>query len=114
LQDLGDGAEPESALGHEITYEELVVLDTAGRLQVPRDYLEEFRIGDRARLEITEEGILIRAVEGRETVASAAEGETWDVQVSGLYVEEDEPPPPHHKKALQWIRRRLGSRERTS
>ena len=50
---------------HEVTFEELVVLDTAGRLQVPRDYLEEFRIGDRARLEVTDEGILIRPVEGR-------------------------------------------------
>ena len=41
-------------------------------------------------------------------------GDAWDVQVSGLYVEEDEPPPPHHKKAMQWIRQRLGARERTS
>jgi ABC-type lipoprotein export system ATPase subunit len=96
---------------HEVTYEELVVLDTAGRLQVPRDYLEEFRIGDRARLEITDEGILIRPVAGREVSTVTNDEETWDVQVSGLYVEEDEPPPEHAKKALQWIRRRLGSRK---
>ncbi|MDY6876223.1 MAG: ABC transporter ATP-binding protein, partial [Chloroflexota bacterium] len=43
--------------------EELVVLDSAGRLQVPRDYLEEYDIGDRARLERTPGGILIRPVE---------------------------------------------------
>jgi ABC-type lipoprotein export system ATPase subunit len=95
----------------EVTYEELVVLDAAGRLQVPRDYLEEFSIGDRARVEITDEGILIRPVEGREATAAAGEEEAWDVQVSGLYVEEDEPPPAHARKALQWIRRRLGSRK---
>lgn len=41
-------------------FEELVVLDSAGRLQVPRDYLERFHIRRRARLEITPEGILIR------------------------------------------------------
>jgi putative ABC transport system ATP-binding protein len=94
----------------EVTYEELVVLDAAGRLQVPRDYLEEFSIGDRARVEITDEGILIRPVEGREAAVTTSEEEAWDVQVGGLYVEEDEPPPAPHKKAMQWIRRRLGSR----
>lgn len=41
-------------------FEELVVLDSAGRLQVPREYLERFHIRRRARLEITPEGILIR------------------------------------------------------
>jgi ABC-type multidrug transport system ATPase subunit len=106
---------PDEGLGAEVgetevTYEELVVLDAAGRLQVPRDYLEEFRIGDRARVEITDEGILIRPVAGREAVVAASDEEAWDVQVGGLYVEEDEPPPTHAKKALQWIRRRLGSR----
>lgn len=41
-------------------FEELVVLDSAGRLQVPKDYLEHFNIKSRARLELSEEGILIR------------------------------------------------------
>jgi ABC-type lipoprotein export system ATPase subunit/bifunctional DNA-binding transcriptional regulator/antitoxin component of YhaV-PrlF toxin-antitoxin module len=40
-------------------YEELVVLDSAGRLQVPKEYLEKFSIKGRARLEMTEQGILI-------------------------------------------------------
>ena len=48
-----------------VQIEELVVLDSAGRLQVPREYLEEYGIGDRARLERTLEGILIRPVSGR-------------------------------------------------
>jgi ABC-type molybdate transport system ATPase subunit len=94
----------------EVTYEELVVLDAAGRLQVPRDYLEEFSIGDRARVEITDEGILIRPVAGREAAAAVTDEEAWEVQVSGLYVEEDDAPPDRAKKALQWIRRRLGAR----
>jgi hypothetical protein len=90
-------------------YEELVVLDAAGRLQIPRDYLEELRIGDRARVELTDEGILVRPVAGREAVASRASDEDeWEVQVSGLYVEEqDEPPPPHHKRLFNWVRKRL-------
>ncbi len=42
------------------TFEELTVLDAAGRLQVPKAYLEKFNIKGRVRLEMTEEGILIR------------------------------------------------------
>ena len=99
-------------LTHEVTYEELVVLDSAGRLQIPEDYLEAFRIGDRARVEMTDEGILIRGVEGRQSAARVSEEDEWEVQVSGLYVEQDQPPEPHHKRALQWLRQRLpGSRK---
>ena len=39
---------------------ELAVLDSAGRLQLPREYLEEFGIKRRVMIETTEEGILIR------------------------------------------------------
>jgi ABC-type lipoprotein export system ATPase subunit len=41
-------------------FEEVILLDSAGRLQVPRDYLERLNIQGRVRLELTEEGILIR------------------------------------------------------
>lgn len=41
-------------------FEELTVLDSAGRLQVPKDYLEQYSMRRRVRLELTEEGILIR------------------------------------------------------
>jgi putative ABC transport system ATP-binding protein len=94
-------------LAHEVTYEELVVLDNAGRLQIPRDYLESFRIGDRARVEMTDEGILIRAVEGRQSAVRVSEEDEWEVQVSGLYVQQDQPPEPQHKRALAWLRQRL-------
>jgi putative ABC transport system ATP-binding protein len=40
-------------------FEELTVLDSAGRLQVPKDYLEHFGIRKRVRLELRDEGILI-------------------------------------------------------
>jgi ABC-type lipoprotein export system ATPase subunit len=41
--------------------EELTVLDSAGRLQIPKDYLQRVNIKSRVTLELTEEGILIRA-----------------------------------------------------
>jgi ABC-type lipoprotein export system ATPase subunit len=52
----GDGDEAEEV------FEELVVLDSAGRLQVPKEYLEHFAIQGRARLELIDDGILIRPV----------------------------------------------------
>ena len=43
---------------------ELAVLDAAGRLQIPREYLEEFGIRRRVLVETTAEGILIRRPNG--------------------------------------------------
>lgn len=50
----------ENSEDHPMTLEELVVVDRAGRLHVPQEYLEQLNIRGRARLEITEDGILIR------------------------------------------------------
>jgi len=82
------GSEHSQEFHHEVTYEELVVLDSAGRLQVPKEYLERFQITGRARLEITEEGILIRpaptsALE-HTAKALAAERSVAPRQVKGL------------------------------
>jgi len=41
---------------------EWVVLDSAGRLQVPKEYLQHFNIKRRAQLELIDRGILIRPV----------------------------------------------------
>jgi ABC-type lipoprotein export system ATPase subunit len=76
-------------------FQEYVVLDSAGRLQVPREYLEELNIGDRVTLEVTDEGILIRAVAGREAAAAPL--------VAGL---EEEPPPRRHGLRGWWARLR--------
>jgi putative ABC transport system ATP-binding protein len=46
---------------------ELAVLDSAGRLQLPREYLEHFKIKRRVQIEMTSEGILIRPPEGEPT-----------------------------------------------
>lgn len=49
-----------AAAPHEDVFEEVILLDNAGRLQVPRDYLEKYGIRGRVQLEAAEEGILIR------------------------------------------------------
>jgi len=43
---------------------ELAVLDSAGRLQIPREYLEQFNINRRVLIETVDDGILIRKPEG--------------------------------------------------
>ena len=91
----GSGVTGEEGLLEEDVFEELVVLDSAGRLQVPKGYLEEFGITGRARLELTEEGILIRPAPQRAhtqvaDVASAdvmsASGRDWQrlLRLAGL------------------------------
>jgi putative ABC transport system ATP-binding protein len=82
----------------DVTYHEYVVLDSAGRLQVPREYLEQFDIGDRATLDMTDEGILIRPVAGRQAATTPL--------LPGL--EEEEPPAPRQRglRGLLWARLR--------
>lgn len=54
--------QPDAAAETHPVFEELVVLDSAGRLQVPKAYREALGIGQRAAMELTDEGLLIRAV----------------------------------------------------
>jgi ABC-type lipoprotein export system ATPase subunit len=75
----------------ETAYAEYTVLDAAGRLQVPKAYLEQAGIGDRATLEVTDDGILIRPVAGRGRVAAPL--------LEGL---EDEPPAPQQQGRRGW------------
>jgi putative ABC transport system ATP-binding protein len=41
-------------------FEEVVLLDSAGRLQLPREYLESLNIKGRAHVELVKDGILVR------------------------------------------------------
>jgi ABC-type lipoprotein export system ATPase subunit len=54
-------------------YHELVVLDAAGRMQVPKHYLDAFGIRTRAELKQTEHGILIQPPAGRNLDARAGD-----------------------------------------
>jgi putative ABC transport system ATP-binding protein len=66
----------DSRYGHpEEQFEELVVLDSAGRLQIPKEYLEKFEIRGRAKLEVGENGILIVPVETKGSEHEYLQGE---------------------------------------
>ena len=69
----------EVGLGEEIAFEEYVVLDAAGRLQIPREHLDGLRITDRVTMELMEDGIFIRPAAGSETRRVTRQGdiEEW-------------------------------------
>ncbi len=66
--------------GHEVvTYEEVTLLDAAGRLQIPREYLERFAIQRRVFVETVDDGILIRPAppsEREQALVAATDGKT--------------------------------------
>jgi ABC-type lipoprotein export system ATPase subunit/bifunctional DNA-binding transcriptional regulator/antitoxin component of YhaV-PrlF toxin-antitoxin module len=84
LREQGNGdteQRAEAQDGHaEHVFEELMMLDSAGRLQVPKEVRERYGIGDRVRMEETSDGLLLRPVAGAEA------------QVRRL-APPDEPPP---------------------
>ena len=74
-------------------FEELIVLDSAGRLQIPREYLETLNIGDRVRVELENDHLTIRPVAGRGRSATrGADLEAGLPNPEELYVEEDAAP----------------------
>jgi len=54
-QETAQGEVPAST----VIFEELTVLDSAGRLQIPKAFLEKHQIKGRVRVELTQEGILL-------------------------------------------------------
>jgi bifunctional DNA-binding transcriptional regulator/antitoxin component of YhaV-PrlF toxin-antitoxin module len=92
----GDQSPGEPAEGE--VFEEITLLDSAGRLQVPRDYLEKLDIKGRVRLEMVEDGILIRPVEG-----ASREHASW-TQAAGS-TDQDET-----RQRKGWLRRLRGSK----
>jgi ABC-type lipoprotein export system ATPase subunit/bifunctional DNA-binding transcriptional regulator/antitoxin component of YhaV-PrlF toxin-antitoxin module len=75
--------------------EELLVVDSAGRLQIPREHLEALGIRRRVRLEVTDNGILLRPPEGEQHVPEAA-------PTAAAETASDEPPPPEWKDLPAW------------
>lgn len=73
-------------------YHEYVVLDSAGRLQVPREYLAQFGIRDRATLEVTHEGIMIRPAASQPVSTKPLLSELAD----------EEPAPPRREPNRWW------------
>jgi putative ABC transport system ATP-binding protein len=91
----------EKEVKEEVTYQEYVVLDSAGRLQVPRDMMEKLNLGKRAELEMGDNCILIRPVAGQNLEAGSKQM-TLEAQLAMLF--EDVPPAPAQRRG------RLGSR----
>jgi len=56
----------QKADGSEHHLEELSVLDSVGRLQLPREYIERFGIKRRVKIEVTADGILIQVPPGEQ------------------------------------------------
>ena len=84
-----------------VTLQEFVVLDSAGRLQIPKELREELGIGKRAQLETGDNCIIIRPVVGQ-----GEEGPkklTLEEQIAALFTEE--PAQPAGKKGRGVIRR---------
>ncbi len=88
---LGAGGAPAATTPVDVSYEEYVVLDNAGRLQVPRDFLEEWGIGNRAKVELVEDGILIKPINGAKPEAKEKVREE-DLAAMGSLYAEDLPP----------------------
>ncbi len=86
----------------DVTYQEYVVLDSAGRLQVPREYLEQLRIGARAQLSLTEHGILIQPTATSASVSSSPESDL-EQRLGALFTDE---PPQKRESLLDRLRRR--------
>lgn len=85
-------------------YDEYVVVDAAGRLQLPHDLREELGITDRVTLERTDGGILIRPAAGLQPVVSAERR---------IVLEPGDDRPPSAARALlsAWLRRTKRTRE---
>ena len=94
--DDGSGPGGEAADGHHVSFHEYVVLDYAGRLQIPREFLDELGISDRAEVDLTDDGILIKPASGRagngaqparaevaEAWGSQRRGKNWKSRLSG-------------------------------
>jgi hypothetical protein len=71
-------------------FEEYLVVDEGGHLQLPHDLTERAGIGDRVTLELKDDGLLIKPVAGRSTIAAPL-----------IAIPEDEPPA---KRKAWWKR----------
>jgi ABC-type glutathione transport system ATPase component len=81
------------------THEEFVVMDAAGRIQIPRDYVEKLGMGRRVRVDLEDGRIVVRPVEG----AVPTKGEA-KVAVTTSSASDDGPAAPAKKRRLPWRR----------
>ena len=89
----------DSAEGEAAVFEELVVLDSAGRLQVPKAYREALGLGQRAAMELTDDGMLIRAV------AEESAREATAVPPTASPVDDQGQPQGWRSRLNRWLKR---------
>ena len=103
---LAQGLEDMSASMH--VYEEYVVVDAAGRLQIPPEVCERTGIGSRVTLEEVEEGVLIRPVAGIKPILSSSgqlAAPPQSVKAETVLLD-DQPPAPRRRGLGRWLRRK--------
>ena len=62
-----------AAMSQADQFEELIVLDSAGRLQIPKSYREQLVLKNRVEMQLTEKGLLIRPAQNLEETSSQGE-----------------------------------------
>lgn len=103
VQPQEDASSP-APVPHPGEFEELVMLDSAGRLQIPPEYLETLNIGGRARLELKEGDIRIHPVAGYARLAAPSSAPQ---AFEELYAREDAAPETTGRGWLRHLRRRI-------
>jgi putative ABC transport system ATP-binding protein len=96
VEELHDAAPKE-----EVTFQEFVVLDSAGRLQLPKELREELGIGKRAHLEMGEDCIVIRPVQGQEK----EQGKHLSLEEQLALLFSEEPVPQRKPGSLKWLKK---------
>jgi putative ABC transport system ATP-binding protein len=85
----GEAAPATEQPKEEINLQEFIVLDSAGRLQIPKELREQLGIGKRAVLETGENCIIIRPVEGQE--GDVARKLSLEEQIALLFEQDSAP-----------------------
>jgi ABC-type lipoprotein export system ATPase subunit/bifunctional DNA-binding transcriptional regulator/antitoxin component of YhaV-PrlF toxin-antitoxin module len=65
-------------------FEELTIVDAAGRLQIPKAYRERMALGKRVRLEMVDDGVLIRPMK-EDLPGSVTESGIESVEIKGRW-----------------------------
>lgn len=100
-----DPAQTEEKL---VRTEELLMVDNAGRVQIPKSALQQSHIGSRVRVEVLEGSVILHAVEGHQREAEAIEE---DEEAAVLFEEEPLPELDERKngwkeRIVSWFQRR--------
>ena len=112
---VGNASDVDYATSEEeaVRYAEYVVLDGAGRLQLPREYLERLGIRSRATVELAEEAILVKPADQQGRPLDAQHER--EIEVASLF-RDDEPPPARRRSgvvgAFRTVTARLRDRKR--